>query len=397
MTAETSVARAPAGSSPSAPLRVALITSSYNYIQDGVALTLNRLVAYLESRGVEVLVFAPVGASPAFEHNGEVVAVPSLRAPLRPEYRLALGLTRRPRERLLAFRPDILHIAVPDLLGHQAQRLALKMGWPVVASYHTRYETYLKYYGLAWLRGPLTGRLGAFYAACREVYAPSPSMAEVLVAQGAGGNVRLWPRGIDTVRFHPRKRNGSWRAAHGIGGAEVVVAYVGRLVKEKGVSEVAEVFERLRAAGIAHRGLIVGDGPERENLERRIPEAVFTGFLGGEALASAYACADIFLFPSDTETFGAVTLEAMASGLPAVCADATGSRSLVEAGVTGFLVEPGDGEAFYQPVAALARDPALRAKMGAAARERSLLFSWEEAMGGLLGRYEAVLGLAKKA
>jgi glycosyltransferase involved in cell wall biosynthesis len=172
----------------------------------------------------------------------------------------------------------------------------------------------------------------------------------------------------------------------------VVIAFVSRLVKEKRVAEVAQVFARLRAAGIPHRPLFVGDGPERGFLEREVPGALFEGFLSGDDLATAYASSDIFLFPSDTETFGNVTLEAMASGLPTVCANATGSRSLVEAGITGYLAEIGDAEGLYDAVAALAADPARRRVMGEAARVRSLRFSWDEAMGGLLARYEALAG-----
>jgi len=377
---------------PGRRLRVALVTGSYNYIQDGVALTLNRMVGFLESRGVEVLIFAPVGPRPAFAHAGEVVPVPSVAAPGRGEYRAALGLPRAPRERLVAFRPDILHIATPDLLGHAAQRLGRRMGWPVVASYHTRFETYLKYYGLAFLTPGLAGLVRGFYNRCREIYAPSESMIDVLRAEGVKAPIRLWPRGVDTDRFRPAARSQAWRAARGVGADDVVIAFISRLVKEKRVSEVAQVLARLRATGIAHRALFVGDGPERAFLEREAPGALFEGFLSGDDLATAYASADVFLFPSDTETFGNVTLEAMASGLPTVCANATGSRSLVEAGVTGYLAEVGDTDSLYAAVEALAVDPERRRAMGAAARARSLQFSWDEAMGGLLARYEALAG-----
>ena len=373
-------------------LRVALVTGSYNYIADGVALTLNRLVAFMESRGVEVLVFAPVGPRPAFAHAGEVVPVPSIAAPGRGEYRAALGLPRGPRGRLLAFRPDILHIATPDLLGHAAQRLGRRMGWPIVASYHTRFETYLKYYGLDVLTPALAGLVRSFYDRCREIYVPSESMIDVLRADGVKTSIRLWPRGVDTARFHPGARSEAWRAARGVAPDDVVIAFVSRLVKEKRVAEVAQAFARLRAAGIAHRPLFVGDGPERAFLEREVPGALFEGFLSGSDLATAYASSDVFLFPSDTETFGNVTLEAMASGLPTVCANATGSRSLVEAGVTGYLAEVGDAGGLYDAVAALALDAARRRRMGEAARARSLRFSWEEAMAGLLVRYQVLAG-----
>jgi len=371
-------------------LRVALVTSSYNYIPDGVALTLNRLVGYLESQGVEVLVFAPVARAAAFAHQGLIVPIPSVPMPARPEYRLALGLPRAARERLAAFDPDIIHIAVPDFLGHQALAVGKAMGVPVVASYHTRYDTYLKYYGLDFLQESVARRLRKFFAACREVYVPSASMAEVLLAQGAGANIHLWVRGVDTSRFNPAKRSQAWRLARGIAPDEVVVAFFGRLVREKQVGLVAEVFQRLTALGIPHRGMFVGDGPERAALEKAAPGAVFAGFLNGEDLASAYASSDIFLFPSDTETFGNVTLEAMASGLPTACADATGSRSLVEPGVTGHLVATGDVEGFTAAVQSMILDGSLRLGMGMAARRRALRFSWEETMADLLGRYEAL-------
>lgn len=379
-----------AGRKGGRPLRVALVTGSYNYIQDGVALTLNRLVGFLESQGVEVLIFAPVGKAPAFRHQGEVVPVFSVAAPGRAEYRIALGLNREPRARLLAFDPDIIHIATPDFLGHAALKLGRDLNKPMVASYHTRFETYLKYYGLTALTPMLQGIARRFYAQCREIYAPSQSMIDVLRAEGVSGDIRLWPRGVDTARFSPGRRSQAWRGERGIGAKDVVVAFVSRLVKEKRVAEVAQVFARLRAAGVPHRALFVGDGPERAFLEREVPSALFEGFQVGDALATTYASADVFFFPSDTETFGNVTLEAMASGLPAVCADATGSRSLVEHGSTGYLAPVGDIDALYDAVLRLIVDASLRRDMGEKGRARSLKFSWEEAMGGLLARYEAL-------
>ncbi len=385
---------APSSAPPSRqpPLRVALVTGSYNYIADGVALTLNRMVGYMESHGVEVLVFAPVGPRPAFAHKGEVVPVASIAAPGRGEYRGALGLPRGPRERLIAFKPDILHIATPDILGHAAQRLGRRMGWTTVASYHTRFETYLKYYGLGVLTPALTGLVRRFYNACREIYVPSSSMIDVLKAEGVTAPLQLWPRGIDTERFTPLARSQAWRTERGIAPDDIVVTFVSRLVREKRVAEVADVFARLRRAGIPHKALFVGDGPERAFLEREVPGALFEGHLAGDDLPRAYASADVFLFPSDTETFGNVTLEAMASGLPTVCADATGSRSLVDAGVTGFLAAVGDADTLYESVARLVTDADLRRRMGQAARARSLSFSWDQAMSGLLARYEALAG-----
>lgn len=375
------------------PLRIAVVASSYNYIKDGVALTLNRMVEYLDRQGVEVLVFAPVGKAPAFRHHGTLVPVPSMPLPRRPEYRLAFGLMRRAAERLRAFQPDIIHIALaPDLLGYSTLRFARQSKIPLVASYHTRYETYLKdYWYVAGLRDLLASYLRRFYAACHEVYVPSQSMIDTLLAEGLKDNFRLWPRGVDPELYSPAKRSNPWRAKHGIGETEVVVAHVSRLVREKRLDTVVAAHRLLEERGIAHRTLIVGDGPERAELEQQLPWAVFTGFLDGDELATAYASSDIFLFASDTESFGNVTLEAMASGLPCVVADATGSRSLVLHGQTGFCAKPGDAPEFTDCLAALARDAALRRQMGAAARERSLQFSWDETMARLHGYYQSLL------
>lgn len=372
------------------PLRVALVTGSYNYIRDGVALTLNRLVAYLLSKGVETLIFTPVARKPALEHAGEIVPAPSVAIPFRPEYRIALGLTGHARARLTAFRPDIVHLATPDILGHQALRLAKASGWPTVASYHTRYDTYLKYYGLGFLQPAAKAAERRFYGACDEVFVPSPSMAETLEGEGVEANFHLWTRGVDTQQFQPGRRSEAWRAARGAAPGDVLVAFVSRLVREKRLDDFVAAVRGLQAAGIPARALVVGDGPERAALERALPGGLFEGFLVGDDLATAYASADIFVFPSDTETFGSVTLEAMASGLPTVCADATGSRSLVDPGVTGYLAPVGDVDAMVAGALRLAREPILRRAMGEAARARSLRFSWDEAMAGALARYRVL-------
>ncbi|HVV28501.1 MAG TPA: glycosyltransferase family 1 protein [Rhizomicrobium sp.] len=375
------------------PLRIALVTSSYNFIKDGVALTLNRLAGWLESRGVEVLVFAPVAREPAFAHAGTLIAVPSIALPARPEYRLAFGLGGAARQQLLDFAPDIIHIAVPDLLGRAALKLAREMGIPAVASYHTRYETYLKHYWyLAPLEGWLTRYLGGFYGACREVYVPSESVRAALLADGLRDNFKPWPRGVDTARFSPERRGHGWRARRGIGAGELVILHVSRLVREKRLDTLTAALRQVEGAGLAHRAVIVGDGPDRAFAERELPHALFTGFLDGDELADAYAAADIFVFPSDSESFGNVTLEAMASGVACVCADATGSRSLVVPGETGLLAPADDAGAFARAILALAQDADLRARMGAAGRARALTYSWDETMARLLDYYVWLTG-----
>jgi glycosyltransferase involved in cell wall biosynthesis len=197
---------------------------------------------------------------------------------------------------------------------------------------------------------------------------------------------------VDTNRFSPPRRSDAWRQAHGIDPDAVVVAFVSRLVWEKGLGVYADVIKRLERQNVPHHSLVVGDGPARSALERRLPKATFTGFLEGDALARAYASSDVFLFPSDTETFGNVTLEAMASGLPTVCADAAGSRDLVADGTTGRLCPPGDVAAFAAATRTLVAEHDRRRRMAAAARERAQDFTWTNVLHRMHQYYGEVLG-----
>jgi len=214
----------------------------------------------------------------------------------------------------------------------------------------------------------------------------------VLTQHGITDGLRLWRRGVDTDRFTPRRRSADWRAAHGIGENEVVVAFVSRLVWEKGLDVYADVIQRLERRGVPHRSVVVGDGPARADLEERLPNTVFTGFLEGDTLARAYASSDVFLFPSDTETFGNVTLEAMASGLPTIAADAAGSRDLVDPDTTGVLCPPGDRTAFTEATRRLILDDSLRRRMSTAAHKRSQNFTWPAILDRMCEYYDEVLG-----
>jgi glycosyltransferase involved in cell wall biosynthesis len=211
----------------------------------------------------------------------------------------------------------------------------------------------------------------------------------VLLADGLRDNFKPWPRGIDTVRFNPDKRSAAWRTQLGIGADELVILHVSRLVREKRLDTLTAALKQIT---VPHKVVIVGDGPDRSFAEKELPDALFAGFQGGEALATAYASSDIFVFPSDSESFGNVTLEAMASGLPCICADATGSRSLVVAGETGLLADASDAAGFVRHITTLAADPALRAAMGEAGRARALTFGWDETLARMLGYYRALVG-----
>ncbi|MGF1607137.1 MAG: glycosyltransferase family 4 protein [Rhodothalassiaceae bacterium] len=368
-------------------LRVALFSGNYNYIKDGAAITLNRLVAFLEAHGAEVLVFSPTTTTPAFEPAGTLVSVPSVPVPRRSEYRISLGLPRSARERLAAFQPHLFHVSAPDYLNYSALRLAERWGIPSVASYHTRYDTYLEYYGIGGLAELGKLYLRRFYRRCQHIYVPTPQLIDVLRTQGIRNEIRLWSRGVDCSRFNAAKRDLAWRRARSIADDELVITFCGRLVLEKGLEVFAEVVELLQARGQRFKALVIGDGPERERMQARLPDAVFAGFLHGDDLARAYASADIFVNPSVTETFGNVTLEAMASGLPAVCADATGAHSLVVPGQTGYLVEPKSPQAYAERLEQLFGNDHLRREMSIKSIARAQGFDWDIIMYSLVQHY----------
>lgn len=372
-------------------LRIALFTGNYNHIQDGVSLTLNRLVEYLEKQGIPVLVFGPTIDEPAIDHKGEFIPVPSIPMPGRPEYRVTIGFPEKVQQQLRQFQPTLVHIATPDLLGFRAMRYAQSHNIQIVASYHTHFTSYLKYYNLDMLELLGWKYLAWFYSQCKHVYVPSPSMADELNEQGITEGIRIWARGVDTDKFHPEYRSMEWRRERGIKDDEIVVSFVSRLVWEKDLQTYVDTMKRLLPDHQKVRALIVGDGPARRELEYMLPEAHFTGFITGDELSRAYASSDIFLFPSDTETFGNVTLEAMACGVPAVVADATGSKSLVESGVNGFLAPPKKTGEFAKQVKAIVEDDELRQKMAKAARQKALAYAWDKINAELVENYREAL------
>lgn len=372
-------------------LRVAIFTGNYNHIQDGVSLTLNRLVAFLEEKGIPVIVFGPTVDEPEIDHEGEFVAVPSVPVPGRAEYRLTVGFPESAQNRLREFKPTLLHLATPDVLGFRAMRWGQANDIQIVASYHTHFTSYLKYYKLDMLKLLGWKYLSWFYSQCKHIYVPSPSMADELNEEGIDEGIRIWARGVNTEDFNPKHRDLEWRRSIGFDDEQKVVTFVSRLVWEKNLQTYVDTINKLQQSNSDIRAMIVGDGPAKKELEHMLPNAHFTGFVTGKELSRAYASSDIFLFPSETETFGNVTLEAMSSGLPCVVADATGSRSLVESGVNGFLAAPRDTNAFAQCVGRIAKDENMREEMGKAARQKALAYSWENVNTKLLENYREAL------
>lgn len=370
-------------------LRVALFSGNYNYVKDGANQALNRLVGYLLRQGVSVRVYSPTIETPAFAPTGDLVSIPSFPLPGRGEYRVGMGIAGVSDD-VKAFDPHIVHIASPDIIGHRAVAWARRNGRPAVASVHTRFETYFRYYRMHWMQTVIEAVLRRLYRRCEEIYAPSESMAAVLTDQRMSRNVRIWSRGIDGELYRPDRRDMDWRRSLGIADTDVVVLFVGRLVLEKGLDTFADTLAELDRRGVAYKALFVGDGPARPWIEEHAPQGIFTGFQGGDALARAYASADIMFNPSSTETFGNVTLEAMASGLPVVAARATGSLSLVTPGVNGILTAPDDVQASADALAFYIGDTAARQAAGGAGRTISQRFDWDQINQALLDRYLAV-------
>ena len=388
-------------------LRIALFSGNYNNVVDGPVKALNRLVGYLLDHGHEVRVFAPTVDEPAIAPTGTLISVPSVSIPGRSEYRLAGGIRQRVqtvtndrageryegriRDVISRFAPDLIHLSAPDYLGFSALGHARRHAIPAVASFHTRFDTYLQYYGVAFLRPLFIRLMRNFYNRCEHVYVPSQSMADALLADRIGRDVRFWTRGVDQDLFSPSHRDDAWRAAHGFQPGSVVVLFVGRLVLEKGLDVFAEAFERARETIPQLRALVIGDGPERARFEGRLPpDSVFLGYQGGEDLARGYANADIFFNPSITETFGNVTLEAMASGLATVCAEASGSVSLITHGQTGYLGPPAVS-GLCGPLVELAQDPETRRRFGDNARRRSSDYDWNAVLDDLVMNYQEAI------
>ncbi|RDE06058.1 glycosyltransferase family 4 protein [Sphingomonas aracearum] len=374
-------------------LRVALFSGNYNYVRDGANQALNLLVGHLLARGAAVRVYSPTIANPAFPPTGDLVDVPAIPMPGgRGEYKLGRGLPARPRADLEAFRPNLVHVSAPEFLGHAAVTWARRHGVRSVASVHTRFETYFRYYGIGFVE-PLIQKIQTrLYNRVDRVLVPSPSMAELIAGWGVTTPIGIWSRGIDHERFNPGRRDLAWRRSLGIADNEMAIGFLGRLVMEKGLDIFADVVTRLRERGVPHKVLVVGEGPARDWFARRVPDAVFTGFQAGDALGRAVASMDVFFNPSVTETFGNVTTEAMASAVPVVAARATGAVDLVLEGETGFLVPPRDVNAYADAIGRIVADPALRTRMGEAGHARAAAYRWEPANEAVLAAYLELLG-----
>ena len=373
-------------------MRIAFFTETFLPKVDGIVTRLTKTLQHLVAAGDEVLIFCPEGAPDSYL-GAKVVGVPALPLPLYPELKLALP---RPAvsEALYQFRPDLVHVVNPAVLGLGGIWLAKSRNLPLVASYHTHLPKYLEYYGMGMLEPLLWELLKAAHNQASLNLCTSTAMVAELAAKGIQ-HTALWQRGVDTDLFRPEWRNDTMRARlHGpYDDTGHLLLYIGRLSAEKQIERIRPVLEAMPQTRLA----LVGDGPHRQQLERWFEgtPTTFVGYLAGQDLASAYACGDAFLFPSSTETLGLVLLEAMAAGCPVVGADRGGIPDIVSDGENGCLYDPDQPHSLTTAVQRLLGESQTRACLRQAARQEAERWGWAGATDQLRGYYRKVLNQAR--
>jgi glycosyltransferase involved in cell wall biosynthesis len=366
---------------------------------DGASRTMFQLLRRIPTDQFEFLFICGVGADTLFGYD--CITLPTLTIPFNKRYKMAVPALakRKTMRQLQVFAPDVVHIATPSWLGSFALDYAAQYSKPVISIYHTHFISYVDYYlrSLPVLIRPIKAQIARFqrdfYNRCDTIYIPSESIASELIAGGLEpSRVTIWKRGIDLTLFSPLKKNLVQMREQTQSGLPIIL-FASRLVWEKNIETLIKTYELAQQRGTAAIFVVVGDGTAKEDCQRRMPKAVFLGNLDHQTLATIYASADVFLFPSISESYGNVVLEAMASGLPCVIADGGGSRDFVEEGINGFRCAPNNPEAYLDKITLLLNDTDLHNKISLAGQAYSRQFNWE----ALANRYfDDVATLAQK-
>lgn len=372
-------------------MRIAIFSEVYWPMVSGVSLVLQRLAGALEQRGHAVRVYAPDYPLPdGTSDPRNIHRVPSRRLFLYPEVRWGFPSWPVISSDFAAFRPDLVHVATEFAMGTVGIRLARESGIPVVASAHTDYERYSSRYRLDWLMPSGWHYLRWFYGNAARVLCPSRQYQRHLNLRGIR-HTGIWSRGVDAELFDPARRSAAVRAELGVDMNETMVLYVGRLAAEKGLHLLLEAWRQLEGWRGKARLVLVGSGPLEETIRNDMPPSVMLpGTRTGSELAAIYASADIFAFPSSTETFGNVLLEAMASGLPSLAVGAGGVLDFAEHDVNAWLAEPDSVESLAEGLAMLLADPPMRERLSLAARATALARDWESIFDGVVREYRQV-------
>lgn len=338
-------------------MRIAIVTETWPPEINGVALTVQSLATGLAALGHSIEIVRPRQADEAaaaiagFDH----VQMPGAALPKYPGLRFGFPAHRALHRRWSARRPDVLYIATEGPLGLTALGAARRLGIPASTGFHTRFDDYARHYGFGFLTPIVYAYLRRFHNRADSTLVPTAELAEFLRANRFK-NVRLLRRAVDTKRFHPSQRDEALRASWGVGADALAVLYVGRIAPEKNLDLAVEAFRALAKRHADARFVLVGDGPARKSLAAQNPDFVFAGVHRGADLARHYASGDLFLFPSVTETFGNVTLEALASGVPVIAFDYGAAREYMRDASTGTRVKANDRDAFVAAAVAITND-----------------------------------------
>ena len=365
---------------PAHAFSIAVVTETYPPEVNGVALTLAHGVDYLRRQGHQVTVVRPRQRGECPESCADVL-IPGVPLPLYPGVQFGLPVVRQLRKRWRARPPELVHIATEGPLGWAALRAARDLGVPVTSDYRTQFHRYSDHYGVGWLEGVIEGYLRRFHNRTAATFVSTDALRCELASRGYRNLVTVG-RGVDTALFSPARRDDALRASWGLAPHELAVLHVGRLAPEKNLALAAQAYEAIRSRQPGARMIWVGDGPARTSLERSHPHHRYCGVVRGAALAAHYASADLFLFPSATETFGNVTVEALASGLAVVAYDYGAAHEHAQDGVHARLVPVGDAEAFIAAAVDVAANPELLTRLRTAAPLAVAPLAWPRVLAG---------------
>lgn len=370
-------------------MRVAFFTETFLPKIDGIVTVLLLLMDHLIQHDVEFVVVAPRLSNQVTDYRGRrVIPVSGVRLPLYPELRIGPPTLHTYRE-VKAFQPDIAHFIHPTLVGTGGLMMAKRLKVPTLASFHLDLATMVQYFGLGFLSPVVWWYTRTNFNAADYALAPSRQIQQAMLAHGVR-NVGLWRRGVDAEQFHPRHASAEMRERLSAGHPEDdILLYVGRLSTEKQIPRLRDVLDALPGTRLA----IVGDGPARHELQEYFAgtRTRFLGYLSGPELWSAFASADVFVFPSAMETFGLVLTEAMAAGLPVVSSRVGGAEDIITPGVNGYLFAPGDTRAMIDGIRATLGRPQRRQIMARNARLFAETQSWPSMMDELLRCYDDLI------